>query len=127
LDSKWKFTRPCDRPAVCTPQRLAAWGAFWGEAQARPIYREQVGANDQEYNDMLQDLVQRMQDAHGYCGNAQRMARVLRVLAEGVWLDMMTKSQSYGPSEARATVMTGAAGLFPRHFDENGLRDASEQ
>lgn len=115
------------RPPVCTPQRLAAWGAFWGEAQTRPIYRDLIGANSQEYNDLLESLVQRMQDDHGYPGDTRRMARVLRVLAEGVWLDMMTKSQTYGPDEARATVMTGAAGLFPRHFCENGLIHASGQ
>jgi AcrR family transcriptional regulator len=114
------------RPPVCTPQRLAAWGAFWGEAQTRPIYREQVGANDREYNDRLEAMVQRMLDEHLYPGRADRMARVLRVLAEGVWLDMMTKSQSYGPEEARATVMTGAAGLFPRHFCETGLITESD-
>lgn len=114
-------------PPVCTPQRLAAWGAFWGEAQTRPDYRDLLNSNYQEYNDFLESLVQRMCEEHGYPGHAPRMARVLRVLSEGVWLDMMTKSQTYGPQEARATVMTGAAGLFPRHFCETGLVDASDK
>ena len=28
-------------PAICTPAKLSAWCAFWGEAQCRPLYQEQ--------------------------------------------------------------------------------------
>ena len=34
---------------VSTPDRLAAWCAFWGEAQSRPVYQEQCGTNDRDY------------------------------------------------------------------------------
>src|SRR5688572_25056886 len=31
-------------PAICTPGRLSAWCAFWGEAQSRPMYQAECGS-----------------------------------------------------------------------------------
>jgi AcrR family transcriptional regulator len=107
-------------PRVCTPERLAAWCTFWGEAQSRPIYQERCGANDDAYIQTLEDLCARMIREHGYAGNPTRIGRTLRVTIEGVWLDMMTQTLPYSEGEALATVMTAAAAFFPRHFTENG-------
>ncbi|NTT84310.1 TetR family transcriptional regulator C-terminal domain-containing protein [Tabrizicola fusiformis] len=103
-------------PAICTPARLSAWCSFWGEAQSRPIYQERCGANDEEYNRRLEAICARMNAEHGYAVNPARAARVLRVVTEGVWLDMMTMTSPYDLTEAQATVMTAAAAFFPRHF-----------
>ncbi|MBL9057568.1 MAG: TetR family transcriptional regulator C-terminal domain-containing protein [Rhodobacteraceae bacterium] len=103
-------------PAICTPARLSAWCSFWGEAQSRPIYQERCGANDEEYNRRLEAICARMNAEHGYAVNPARAARVLRVVTEGVWLDMMTMTAPYDLTEAQATVMTAAAAFFPRHF-----------
>lgn len=108
-------------PEIYTPSRLAAWCAFWGEAQSRPIYQERCSGNDEAYIRTLEELCARMNAEHGYCGNPERVARVLRVTVEGVWLDMMTISAPYGRDEALATLMTSAAAFFPRHFGEAGL------
>lgn len=108
-------------PAVCTPARLSAWCAFWGEASGRPLYQEKCGSNDEEYNRRLEALCRRMNAGHGYAVDAVRTARVLRVTTEGVWLDMMTMREPYGTDEALATVMTCAAAFFPRHFTAAGL------
>jgi TetR/AcrR family transcriptional repressor of bet genes len=107
-------------PAICTPARLSAWCSFWGEAQSRPIYQDRCGANDEEYNLRLEAICGRMNTEHGYAVNPARAARVLRVVTEGVWLDMMTMTSPYDLAEAQATVMTAAAALFPRHFGDDG-------
>lgn len=109
------------RPELCTPGRLSAWCAFWGEAQGRPLYQEKCGSNDEEYNRRLEALCARMNAEHGYSGDPVRTARVLRVTTEGVWLDMMTLQAPYPPDEALATVMTCTAAFFPRHFTAQGL------
>lgn len=103
-------------PAVCTFDRLSAWCAFWGEAQSRPIYQESCGANDADYNAYFESLCARMNAELGYTGVPARIARVLRVTIEGVWLDMMTLKPPYSVEEARATVKTVAAALYPGHF-----------
>lgn len=108
-------------PAICTPARLSAWCSFWGEAQSRPIYQDRCGANDEEYNLRLEAICTRMNAEHGYAVNPVRVGRVLRVVTEGVWLEMMTITDPYDLAEALATVMTTAAAFFPRHFGADGL------
>ncbi len=108
-------------PKICTPARLSAWCSFWGEAQSRPLYQAQCGANDDAYNDRMEEICARLIATGGYSGAAARVARVVRVTVEGVWLDMMTMSPPYSIEEAQATVHAGAAAFFPRHFTESGL------
>lgn len=107
-------------PAICTPEKLAAWCSFWGEAQSRPMYQEHCGSNDQEYQDVLERLCDDLLSLGGYPGHAGRIARVLRVVTEGVWLDLMTMQAPYGREEAMATVWAAAAAFFPRHFGAEG-------
>jgi AcrR family transcriptional regulator len=109
-------------PAICTPARLSAWCAFWGEAQSRPMYQERCGSNDAAYNLRLEQVCAALKAEGGYPGTPARIARALRVTVEGVWLDLMTITQSYGREEALATVHGVAAAFFPKHFTEAGLR-----
>ncbi len=107
-------------PAICTPARLSAWCSFWGEAQSRPIYQEQCGSNDDDYNARLESICADLIRAGGDGGNPARIARVLRVTVEGVWLDLMTMQAPYSRDEALATVHCSAAAFFPRHFGDAG-------
>lgn len=112
-------------PPVCAPSRLAAWLSFWGEAQGRPIYQELCGSNDAEYIRRLEAVCAALIAEGGYSGElarADRVARVLRVTVEGVWLDLATMAPPYSAEEALATVYTSAAAFFPRHFTESGLK-----
>lgn len=109
-------------PAICTPSRLAAWCSFWGEAQSRPLYQQACGDKDDAYNLRLEGICQRLSDLGAYGRDARRMARVIRVTIEGVWLDLMTMSVPYSRAEALATVRTCAAMCFPDHFTPEGLR-----
>ena len=108
-------------PAICSPAKLSAWCAFWGEAQCRPLYQAQCGANDEAYGQMLIDLCTELKADGGYAFDAVRAARVLRVTTEGVWLDMMTNATPYPEDEGMATVHACAAAFFPRHFNDDGL------
>lgn len=103
-------------PAICTPARLSAWCAYWGESQSRPIYQSRCGANDDLYNATLVALCAQMNERYGYTVSPQRAARLIRIMTEGVWLDLMTLAQPYSLQEAFATVMDGLQALYPRHF-----------
>ena len=52
----------------------------------------------------------------------ERVARVIRVTMEGVWLDIITMSAPYSRLEALRTIYTCAMALFPQYFDDKGLR-----
>ena len=107
---------------VCTPSKLVAWCAYWGEAQSRPIYQEKCGANDLAYNRNLEKIIGRLIKAGGYAHRARRVARVLRATSEGIWLDLQSTKQPYSRAEALLTMFTCVAAFFPRHFDEGGIR-----
>ena len=108
--------------AICTPDKLAAWCAFWGEAQSRPIYLEQCGANDRDYIVMKEEVCRRLVAEGGYSIDPARAARVLRVTIEGVWLDLMATAEPYSKDEALKTVFFCAAAFFPDHFSVEGLK-----
>lgn len=104
------------RPPVCAPSRLAAWLAFWGEAQGRPVYQELCGSNDADYIRLMEEVCGALMAEGGYAGSVSQVARVMRVVVEGVWLDLATMDRPYSIDEALGTVFTAAAALFPRHF-----------
>ena len=70
------YKRQDFNPAICTPDRLAAWCSFWGEAQSRPIYQERCGANDEGYNRTLEGICARLMTEGGYSGDPVRVAPV---------------------------------------------------
>ena len=108
-------------PAICTPARLSAWCSFWGEAQSRPLYQAQCGANDAAYNACIAEICGQLLTQGRYEGDPARVARVLRVTIQGVWLDMITTTPDYTIEEGLATIHACAAAFFPRHFCAAGL------
>src|SRR5580765_5031762 len=47
-------------PTICTRSKLAAWCAFWSEAQSGPLYQEICGANDERYTAILEEICARL-------------------------------------------------------------------
>lgn len=107
-------------PAISTPARLAAWCAFWGEAQSRPMYQERYAPDDEHYIAVLEGVCADLIATGGYGGDARVIARVIRITIEGTWLDLMTMRDPYSRDEAMETVHTAAAAFFPRHFGPRG-------
>lgn len=105
---------------VCAPDRLAAWSAFWGESQVRPLYQKECGANDLEYARKIEDLCRRLNDEGEYRLDPLLAAKALRVVLEGLWLDLMTSAGRADRPHAVKTALYCAKAFFPRHFDEAG-------
>jgi len=103
-------------PRVCAPDRLSSWCAFWGESQNRPLYQSRCGANDEQYNQTVMGICAEMNTRYGYDHDPRRSARLVRIMVEGVWLDLMTLVDPYPVQEALDTVLTGLHALYPRHF-----------
>ena len=103
-------------PAITTPARLGAWCAYWGEAQSRPIYQQACGEKDAAYARQLEAICAELVLAGGYKVDPTVAARILRLVIEGTWLDMMTMQNPYLPAEAKRTVMSSVALCFPGHF-----------
>jgi TetR/AcrR family transcriptional repressor of bet genes len=108
-------------PALCTPSRLSAWCAFWGETQSRPLFQQICGAKNEHYNHTLEAICRALMSEGGYSGHAVRIARSIRTVIEGIWFDLITLSAPYDHREAVATVYCSVSAFFPRHFDTQGL------
>lgn len=108
---------------VCTPDKLAAWSAFWAEAQNRPIYLEHCGSNDAEFHAAVHQIVSEIIAEGGYGErDAGRIARALDALLEGLWLDLITSYSPMTREEAVKTVFTCLNAFFPAHFAPSGLK-----
>ena len=99
--------------------------AFRGGAQSRPIYQERYAANDQACNHELEEVCDRLIREGGYSHNAARVARVLRVTIEDLWLDIMSMTTPYSRDEAIRTVSVYAPTLFPQRHGSLPLRSYS--
>jgi AcrR family transcriptional regulator len=105
---------------ICSQRTLAAWCAFWAEAQSRPTYQEHCSSNDAEYSALTLDLCARIIRDGNYPYDARLIARALDALLEGLWLDLMTMEKPYTLGEALETVYASLSAIFPRHFDASG-------
>lgn len=108
-------------PAICTPEHLACWCSFWGEVQSRPIYQQECASNDRRYIERMEEICAALITDGGYGHDAVRTARALRLINEGLWLDMLSMQNPYSRDEAIATLNSCAATYFPRHFTAAGL------
>ncbi len=109
--------------AICRPERLACWCSFWGEVQSRPLYQQECCANDEHYIEQLENICVAIVAHGGYGVDPVRVARVLRLVSEGLWNDMLSMTDPYTRNEALKTLYSCAAGFFPKHFASEGPID----
>lgn len=98
---------------AASPVRIAAWCAFLGEAQVRPLYQARFQTNDDAYIARLEQIVAALLLRHGLTGHAPRIARAIRLMTLGCWLDSVTLTDPWAITEARATSLTAARAFFP--------------
>ena len=108
---------------VCTPVKLAAWSAFWAEAQNRPTYMEHCGANDAEFHAAVRGIVSEIIAEGDYAErDPARIARAIDALLEGLWLDLITSYSPVSREESIKTVYSCLNAFFAQHFAPTGLR-----
>jgi AcrR family transcriptional regulator len=107
---------------IYSPPRLMAWCTFWGEAQSRPYYQQECKESDMDYIRVLEGICARLLASSGSTLKPARVARVIRVTMEGLWLDLITTGDPYPRAECLRTVYCCAMSFFPEHFDDKGLK-----
>jgi AcrR family transcriptional regulator len=107
-------------PEICSPRKLAAWCAFWAEAQSRPTYLEHCGSNDEEYSAIVLDLCREIIKQGRYPLMPELIARALDALLEGLWLDLMTMAKPYSLDDAKRTIAACLHAFFPKHYSAAG-------
>ncbi|MCJ8148631.1 TetR family transcriptional regulator C-terminal domain-containing protein [Shinella sp. H4-D48] len=115
----WALVRADFSRKICTKRKIAAWGAFWGEAKSRPTYQALCGARDIRYRETVIALCTELKAEGGYDYRPEPMALSLCAMMEGLWLRLLM-----GDGTTRETALEAAVAfvvaVFPRHLSRQG-------
>ncbi len=105
---------------IFTPNKLAAWIAFWGETQGRPIYVEICSAYDEERAKAVGSLCEKIIKEGGYKLAPNTVMRALESLGDGLWLGVAAGNShaklTINASQARMALQAMLVSFFPKHF-----------
>ena len=105
---------------IFTPDKLAAWIAFWGETQGRPIYTEICSAYDDERAKTVGSLCEKIIKDGGYKLSPATVTRALESLGDGLWLGVVTGNSqakfTINAAQARTALQATLVSFFPKHF-----------
>jgi len=102
---------------IFTPDKLAAWIAFWGETQGRPIYVEICSAYDEERAKTVGSLCEKIIKEGGYKLMPGTVMRALESLGDGLWLGVNSQAKfTINAAQARMALQATLVSFFPKHF-----------
>jgi AcrR family transcriptional regulator len=111
--------------SIFTAEKLAAWIAFWGEAQGRPTYDQICAVLDAERCDATLNLCTEINAAGGYGLDPTLVMRTLESLCDGLWLGVAAHGAGHpggvSTQQAHASVKAALAAFFPRHFAQTRI------
>lgn len=111
------------KPQICSPEKLAVWFSFWGQARYRPAYLEGCDRYDLERFAAIEALCEEIIREGGY-GNIDALSATRRIesLIDGLWLNILLYPKKIPRERAREDVLNSLAQLFPRHFPQSSAR-----
>lgn len=104
-------------PEIATPEKLAVWYAFWGEAQARDTYMEICGSTDTSYYRMAEELFAELAAETGSNINARAAAFGFYGIVDSV--STMLVLQRTDHHEAMQDCLHYLRNHFPDSFADN--------
>ena len=107
-------------PQAFSSDVLAAWVAFWGEAQGRPVYDQIYAGHERERTAATHRFVALLNADGGYGYDAELTARGIEAMLDGLWLAIVTNAPRVPYEESAAQGRLIGENLlktfFPKHF-----------
>jgi phenylpropionate dioxygenase-like ring-hydroxylating dioxygenase large terminal subunit/AcrR family transcriptional regulator len=104
-------------PAVCDPDRVAVWDAFWGEARAREDYMRVCGRREKKEGRRVVELFERIARAGGYQQlDPRALGRAFYHLLMSLPEEMLESGAPFDFEGAKATCRGFLASVFPAEF-----------
>lgn len=110
-----RFVECYFQPAICQRKKIAVWFAFWGEAKARPHYRDVCASYDRRHDEALASLCRAVIAEGGYALEPSSAAKIVTSLCHGLWLELLTGTDGLDRNDLAELARTSLATLFPRH------------
>ena len=107
---------------VFTPEKLAAWIAFWGETQGRPVYDQICSGLDAERMQATEALCLELNEAGAYGRDPALVMRTLESLCDGLWLGLAANGAGHKgrvtAADAQNIIGAALAAFFPQHYPQ---------
>lgn len=104
-------------PAVCTPEKVGVWFAFFGEAKHRSAYRKILDHFDSERIEAMEAQCAALKAEGRYDAvDPAALATQVESLTDGLWLSILLYPDWMTPEVAKAQVYDLLAVHFPDHF-----------
>lgn len=104
-------------PAVCNPERVAVWTAFWGEARSRADYMRVCGRREAEEAQRAVQLFERIAHSGGYSQlDPVALGRAFYHLLSSLPEEMLDDRTPFDPEGAKATCRSFLASVFHHEF-----------
>lgn len=105
-------------PKVCNSRALAIWHAFWGEANARPLYAEIARELDADRAAEMHSACVALLELGGKDpSHADLIAAGVDSLTDGLWLRIYLTPESISPALALEITARHLAADFPERAD----------
>ncbi len=103
-------------PAICNPEQLVIWHAFWGESGARPHFAETADGFDAARFRAMQAVCADLTAGTGRpASEAAAMATAIDALTDGLWLRIYLSTGAMTREAALGIVTQVLSALFPEH------------
>ncbi len=106
--------------AIYTPDKIAAWCAFWGEAKTRPVYRDIRAPVERHYEETITAMCEALNREGGYTHDPSRVAHVIHSLIDTNWLEPQFDDFDVVRDDRLKTMYCCLSAFFPKHFSADG-------
>ena len=105
-------------PSICDANSLVVWHAFWGEANARPLYAEISEKYDAERAAAMRDICRSLVARSGRpAPDAAELGIGIDALTDGLWLRIYLSTDALDTSQALRITAQFLAAAFPEHAE----------
>lgn len=103
--------------AICNPEKVSVWYAFWAEARNKSAYQTLVMGLEDGYLKETEQLCARIVAEGGYDGfDAHQVAVALNAMIDGLWFDCLMSPAKFDRQAAKRTCLGYLSAVFPAHF-----------
>jgi AcrR family transcriptional regulator len=105
-------------PTICNAESLVVWHAFWGEADARPLYAEISEKFDTERLVAMQDICAALLAASGRSTEeAAELGTGVDALTDGLWMRIYLSTEAMDTTQALRITARFLSAAFPEHAE----------
>jgi phenylpropionate dioxygenase-like ring-hydroxylating dioxygenase large terminal subunit len=105
-------------PDIASPRKVSVWYSFWGEASSRQEYLQICGKNDEDFEALVRELMQRMIEESGERHlDADGVALGLMGALEVLWQSIAFQTEAnIDRRAAKRRTLNYLRSIFPRQF-----------